>query len=1165
MQNIRKLTLVLLALSVFLIPTQLRAEGLSSSVFAVMAEMTGGTVITLPKPTEGEDDPTIQCAAFNIIMGTIKPTVTAVKPMKLPLGTTVNLLITAPSANFNHASTVRILQADERNSGIQINAIEFVSPSKIEANVTVPTTTARQFYDVYVDSPLGGDTETAKGACALEVIEKPANPLVLSVSPSKLTQNSTTAMDIYGSNTHFDTATPVLNLGNGITATNIVVHDPAFLTATLEVDETSPDGFRNVTVTTGAEVANDSQAGGSVLVLPSDLAIPLITEVSPLQVPRDNTVLITLTGSKTHFNSSSVVSVFGDGVAVDNNALSVENETQISAPVTIASDATFGYRDVSVTTGAETATIISGLEILPITHADIVFSGTNISEDAPNDTVIGKFSTTNSGVETAVYTHVLDDNAGGRFKLVGDDLQVADTSLLDAGKHSIVVRAIYLGNDAATKTFFIDVIHDGPTSIVISSDAVIEKSEVGTEVGVFSTVDPTLGDSHTYTLVDDAEGLFEIKDNRLLVANKEALVMKTYAIKVRSTDSTAKSIDKDFTIKVESPINVEPTKVELTNTVAKVGTSANTIIAKLSSIDPNSDDTHTYSLEDDADEFFGIDNDSLIANKELSEVAEHSITIRTTDNGGLFHDEDFTITVKDMTLDGNEIQVDSEAGTEIGQLDTQGSNKVHTYGLVKNGELITDFEAEPFKIEYDRLLVANAKSLKVSTHEITVRSMETDNENLFFDKGFTITVNSKEPVPPIDIEPPPTPVDIEPPPTPVKAQPTPTLDNIDNDSNDDSISADVEDITPNNGDGNKADTLDSEVNTIAVISQIQFGSDSEFVLDEYATSSTILSGSQVSGYLINIPVTRTLGKDGIVTVDYAINAIPGYDYIAIHPRDGTLTWADGDNNEQQISLFVVDEEPLNFRLILSNPSDNAKLGTLTQATITKPVIKPVTKEVKPPTPVCSDDPALSLTPAEQPLTLNLWDEPIELEISGGQNFDEQDKIHIAQSPDSEIVTLDSTFPATGGAQFTFTPKAEGTTQVIVKDCASQAVINITVKGCDPNHTVTTKPEEVTLLLGDEAPFLLRVTGDGEQREILDYPRSDIVDVESSFTENGDISFLLLTPVATGNGTITVGNTCNQTEIPITVIDCFDEPTTPLLVEKEEITLSIEKSRPVRLD
>jgi hypothetical protein len=593
--------------------------------------------------------------------------------------------------------------------------------------------------------------------------------------------------------------------------------------------------------------------------------------------------------------------------------------------------------------------------------------------------------------------------------------------------------------------------------------------------------------------------------------------------------------------------------------------------------------------------------------------------------------------------------------------------------------------------------VANAKSLKKGEHEITVRSTETDNEDLFFDKGFTISVETDgdEPPPVPTVPTPPVPT-VPTPPVPTETTPpVPTETTTDNDSDDDNIENDVEGSAPNNGDGNEDGTPDSQqpyvvslrmdngqdyltlaaqdencyfsqvqvaneevvslvdtiydfphglvsfalscnatevklyyhgvmsytdwtyrqydspaqqwhslddvsfeqivqsgqivtvatipltnndgdivhlggvgtVDTIPVISQIQFGSNNEFVLDEYATSSTILSGSEVSGYLINIPVTRTFSSDGIVTVNYNINAIPSYDYIAIHPaQNSTLTWADGDDNEQQISLFVVDAEKLNFRLVLTNPSDNAKLGALTQATITKTVIKdePPTST---PTPVCSNDPEFSLTPAEQQLILNIWDESIEFEIAGGQNINEQDKIYIAESPDSEIVTLDSTFPSAGGAKLTFTPKAAGTTQVIVKDCASETVINITVEGCDPNHTVTTKPAEVTLLLGDEAPFLLRITSDDERikSEILEDSRYDnIVNVEPSFTKDGDMSFLLLTPVATGETTLTVGDACGaKTEVPIKVIDCLDDLTIPLQVEAGKVALEIE-SDPVFL-
>ncbi|HAI69521.1 MAG TPA: hypothetical protein DCM38_08820, partial [Gammaproteobacteria bacterium] len=53
------LTRVFLILGLLIHPTIIQAH--SSSVFAEMAEMTGGTAIMLPKPKEGEEDDTVWC------------------------------------------------------------------------------------------------------------------------------------------------------------------------------------------------------------------------------------------------------------------------------------------------------------------------------------------------------------------------------------------------------------------------------------------------------------------------------------------------------------------------------------------------------------------------------------------------------------------------------------------------------------------------------------------------------------------------------------------------------------------------------------------------------------------------------------------------------------------------------------------------------------------------------------------------------------------------------------------------------------------------------------------------------------------------------------------------------------------------------------------------
>ena len=98
-----------------------------------------------------------------------------------------------------------------------------------------------------------------------------------------------------------------------------------------------------------------------------------------------------------------------------------------------------------------------------------------------------------------------------------------------------------------------------PTAVALSSASVQEFATNGTVVGAFSTVDPNVADTHTYSLIDNAGGRFGISGNNLVVTDKLLLDFeqaKSHTVTVRSTDSFGKFIDKVLTINV-SDVNPE--------------------------------------------------------------------------------------------------------------------------------------------------------------------------------------------------------------------------------------------------------------------------------------------------------------------------------------------------------------------------------------------------------------------------------------------------------------------------------------------------------------------------------------------------------------------------------------------------------------------------------
>ncbi|MCD6069590.1 MAG: hypothetical protein K0S42_106, partial [Microvirga sp.] len=84
----------------------------------------------------------------------------------------------------------------------------------------------------------------------------------------------------------------------------------------------------------------------------------------------------------------------------------------------------------------------------------------------------------------------------------------------------------------------------------------LENAAAGTEIGIFSAIDPDMGETFSYQLVNDAEGRFAIHNGRLIVKDGARLDHEKAAahqIKVKVTDQggAGLSFEKTFTINVD--------------------------------------------------------------------------------------------------------------------------------------------------------------------------------------------------------------------------------------------------------------------------------------------------------------------------------------------------------------------------------------------------------------------------------------------------------------------------------------------------------------------------------------------------------------------------------------------------------------------------------------
>jgi hypothetical protein len=272
-----------------------------------------------------------------------------------------------------------------------------------------------------------------------------------------------------------------------------------------------------------------------------------------------------------------------------------------------------------------------------------------IFENSANNTVVGGLNTTDpDGVDNYVYTLVND--AGGRFKLVGDKIQVANGSLLDfeaTTQHQIQVRTTDSEGDSYLQTIAISVlnVNESPNNLLVLPTVILENSPNNTIVGTITSTDPDAGDNFNYSLVagtgDGDNNKFSISGDKLVIKNSpDYETQSSYTIRLKTTDAGGLSYQKQVTISVTN-VNEAPTSLTLSNSTVAENSGLNGIIGTFTSTDTDIGDTRTYTLTNgvgDVDNSqFTIVNDKLQLNPNPNFEAKSSyqLRVKVTDAGGL--------------------------------------------------------------------------------------------------------------------------------------------------------------------------------------------------------------------------------------------------------------------------------------------------------------------------------------------------------------------------------------------------------------------------------------------------------------------------------------------------------------------------------------------------
>ncbi len=287
------------------------------------------------------------------------------------------------------------------------------------------------------------------------------------------------------------------------------------------------------------------------------------------------------------------------------------------------------------------------------------------------------------------------------------------------------------------------VVNQAPTDIDLSNDTVAE-NQSGATVATLTAADPDANDTATFSLAQDASGLFEVVGDQLRLKDGASLdheAQDSYDIVIAVEDSAGNVYSETVTVHV-ADLNEGPTDIALSNTgVDENNTGA--VIATLSSSDPDAGDTARYSIADDPSGLFEVVGDTLKLKDgvALDHEAQESyeITLQVEDSGGATHTETFTINVADLNEGPTELALtgdtinENQSGATVGTLSAFDPDAGDTLTFT-----VSD---DRFEVVDGQLKLKDGVSLDHEEAEsIDVTVTATDSGGLSSEQVFTINI-----------------------------------------------------------------------------------------------------------------------------------------------------------------------------------------------------------------------------------------------------------------------------------------------------------------------------------------------------------------------------------------------------------------------------------------
>ncbi|MGB6744794.1 MAG: Ig-like domain-containing protein [Terracidiphilus sp.] len=301
-------------------------------------------------------------------------------------GQSVTVLVTGSQTHFSNGTTTASF-----GGGISVTGVSVIDLLHANVTVSIPNSTTLGAYNVSLTT--GGEVATILGGFTVTN----GAPVLSVVSPPTGDQGATNLnVTLTGLFTSFVNGTSVANFGSGITVNSTTVSNSTTAVANITISTTATLGSRNVTVTTGGQVASIT-GGFSVLA-----GVPALTTISPTTGQAGQTVNVVINGVFTTFQQGFSSVTMGDGITT--NFVTVNSTTQLTANVTIPSNASVTNTYVSVSTSGQTLTlndafaVTAGTPVITQINPNIGTPGNSVSV-----TIIGQYTNWVNGTTTASF------------------------------------------------------------------------------------------------------------------------------------------------------------------------------------------------------------------------------------------------------------------------------------------------------------------------------------------------------------------------------------------------------------------------------------------------------------------------------------------------------------------------------------------------------------------------------------------------------------------------------------------------------------------------------------------------------------------------------------------------------------------------------------------